>query len=287
MEKPLEAEFENVGYVEKEFGLQLVKLEDVFSFEPSERDNPFEPSRINFFLIIFLTKGQMTHEVNFKKYEMFQDDCIFVSKGQIVKFDRSGGYKGYGIIFTEEYILHHLSPSALSRISLFYNYNQSTFLFKAHGVRDPFIDALRDLSKDLGTIKADIMASILTALLLKAQAQIGQISNTSNGDHLKFIQFQKLVESDCMESRKAREYARSLNLTYKQLNTLCKTFTKKTAKEYIDNYVVLQAKRLLVMSKLPIKHTAYECGFSEETNFLKFFKKIAGITPAQFREMRA
>ncbi|MEL7006673.1 MAG: helix-turn-helix domain-containing protein, partial [Bacteroidota bacterium] len=214
-------------------------------------------------------------------------DCLFISKEQIHKFDKSPTYKGYILIFTEKFILQHFSTSAFSKISFLSNYHLNPSLFKDFGDVEIFIRSLkREFSFELGIIKEDVAAAMLTVFLLKAQLYTSHALKSYNGDYREFMKFQKSVTSNYIKTRKANEYATFLNTTYKQLNSLCKSFTNKTAKEYIDNYVVLQAKRLLVMSKLPIKQTAYECGFSEETNFLKFFKKIAGITPAQFREMR-
>ncbi|MEM9935495.1 MAG: helix-turn-helix domain-containing protein [Bacteroidota bacterium] len=187
-------------------------------------------------------------------------------------------------------MLRHISPSALSKISFLYNYHLNLLLFKDFSDRDVLIRALtNEFSLDLGSAKVDIIASILTVFLLKVQFQISHGFKPHRANSGKFLQFQKLVATKYMETRKASDYAIMLNMTYKQLNELCKELTKKTTKEYIDNYVVLEAKRLLAisnMSKVPIKKIAYECGFSETTNFLKFFKKIMGVTPAQFKAMR-
>lgn len=270
-----------------EFGFQLFKIEDFFSSNPSSGIDPFKPHRIDFFTLLLLTEGKMSHEVDFIEYKMSEDDCLFISKEQIHKFDNSLSYKGYGIIFTEEFMLHHLSVSAFSKINFLYNCQLSPSLFKDCGDRDIFLTAIkRELSLDLGKIKADVVASMLTVFLLKAQSRANQVLKTDHGDYGLFMQFQKLVTTKYKQTRKAREYAILLDMTYKQLNLLCKSFTNKTAKEYTDNYVVLQAKRLLATSKFPVRQIAFECGFSEETNFLKFFKKIVGFTPAQFREMR-
>ena len=185
-------------------------------------------------------------------------------------------------------MLQHLSTSAFSKISFLSNYHLNPSLFKDFGDIDVFIRALkREFSFNLGAIKEDVVAAMLTVFLLKAQLHTSHALKSYNGDYKQFLEFQNLVSSNFTKTRKASAYATLLNTTYKQLNALCKSFTNKTAKEYIDHFVVLQAKRLMVMSNLPIKQTAYECGFSEETNFLKFFKKVAGITPSQFKEMRA
>ncbi|MEM8908060.1 MAG: helix-turn-helix domain-containing protein, partial [Bacteroidota bacterium] len=260
MDEILELKFESVGF-KKEFGFQLLEMKDVFSFKPAKK-NPFVPHRIDFFAILLLAEGEMTHEVDFVKYKMNEGDCLFIAKGQIHKFDKSPTYKGYGLIFTEEFLLHHVSPSAFSKISFLYNYHLNPLLFKDFGDRDIFVRALkRELSLNLGRIKADVAASMLTVFLLKAQLHTSHPLKSYDGDYQQFMQFQRLVTSKYMHTRTARHYAIFLNMNYKQLNKLCVAFTKKTAKEYLNNYIVLEAKRRLATTNRPVKQIAFECGF--------------------------
>jgi len=230
----------------------------------------------------------MTHEVDFVKYNMMEGDSLFISKGQIHKFDRSRTYKGYGIIFTEEFIIHHMSPSAYSKINFLYNHHLNPSRFKDVGDRDIIINSLkREFSLKQGKIKADVTASLLTVLLLKAQLNITNKLKSSDEYYSQFMQFQKLVAAKYMDTRAAKDYAIFLNVTYKQLNKLCTTFTEKTAKEYISSYILLEAKRQLATTNLQVTQIAFACGFREVTNFLKFFKKNTGTTPIQFRKLRS
>lgn len=288
-EKSLQTiKFENVGYPQKEFGFQLLKIEDVFSFKPGSKKNPFKPHRINFYAVLLLVEGEMTHEVDFVKYKMKNGDCLFISKGQIHLFDHSPTYKGYGLIFTEHFMLHHISPSAYSKISFLYKHHLNPSRFKDFGDRDIIINALKyELASSTGKIKADIVAALLTSLLLKAQLNIANSLESKEKVHAQFMQFQKLVSTEFMHTRMVKHYAVLLNMTQKQLNKLCIAITKKTAKSYIIDCAVLEAKRLLATTNLQVKQIAFGCGFREQTNFLKFFKKMVGMTPQQFRKIES
>ncbi len=59
---------------------------------------------------------------------------------------------------------------------------------------------------------------------------------------------------------------------------------QQPAKLYIDQFLVLEIKRFLMNTALSIKEIAYRTGFEAPTNFVKFFKKFEGITPAAFRK---
>jgi AraC-like DNA-binding protein len=68
------------------------------------------------------------------------------------------------------------------------------------------------------------------------------------------------------------------------LNTICREFTSLSAKQFIDQWLVLEIKRQLASSGLSIKEIAHQAGFSEPTNLVKFFKQRTGQTPASFRQ---
>jgi AraC-like DNA-binding protein len=56
------------------------------------------------------------------------------------------------------------------------------------------------------------------------------------------------------------------------------------AKTYISEYLTLEIKRFLMNTNLSIKEIAYQTGFEDPTNFVKFFKKHSNRTPAEFRK---
>jgi AraC-like DNA-binding protein len=58
-----------------------------------------------------------------------------------------------------------------------------------------------------------------------------------------------------------------------------------SAKQYLIQKIVLQAKRLLVHTDQAIGVIGLELGFNEPTNFVKFFKCEAGMSPLTFRQM--
>jgi AraC family transcriptional activator of pobA len=85
-------------------------------------------------------------------------------------------------------------------------------------------------------------------------------------------------------TRNAKDYCNNLNVSYQKLNLTCKTLTNKTVKEFIDDFLLLKAKRLLSESDVIISQVAYNLGFDEPTNFTKFFKKHTNQTPRSFTE---
>lgn len=53
---------------------------------------------------------------------------------------------------------------------------------------------------------------------------------------------------------------------------------------YIKGEVVLQAKRMLVHTNLPVKQIAYKLGFEDYSYFSRIFTQTTGVSPTDFRQ---
>nr|WP_279671570.1 helix-turn-helix domain-containing protein [Flexivirga meconopsidis] len=79
------------------------------------------------------------------------------------------------------------------------------------------------------------------------------------------------------------EYAHRIGYSPRTLNRACIAASGHTAKELIEARVVLEAKRLLIYTHLPVATIARQLGFTEATNFGKYFSRVSGGSPAEFR----
>jgi AraC-like DNA-binding protein len=75
-----------------------------------------------------------------------------------------------------------------------------------------------------------------------------------------------------------------LYITPNHLNALSKEQLGISAGELIRNRIILEAKRLLAIKDYSIAEIAYELSFADNSYFTKFFKKIEGVTPEEFRK---
>ena len=84
--------------------------------------------------------------------------------------------------------------------------------------------------------------------------------------------------------KSVQAYTSLLNISEKQLNKSTTMLIGKTPKQIINDRVILEAKRLLVHGNKSVKEISYKLGYDEPTNFIKYFKKITGNTPTEFRQ---
>ncbi|WP_197435473.1 helix-turn-helix domain-containing protein [Agrobacterium vitis] len=100
--------------------------------------------------------------------------------------------------------------------------------------------------------------------------------------------FQASVDRDHLRNRSVKDYAAELSVTPTYLTRCVKVATGLTAGEIIHDRLMLEARRLIVFTDLPIAQIAYRLNFSTPSYFTRFFSGLAGERPTEFRSrMRA
>jgi AraC-like DNA-binding protein len=103
--------------------------------------------------------------------------------------------------------------------------------------------------------------------------------------NLTCIKFLKLIDNQISHKHTVKEYARELNISNTQLNILLKKYLNTSASVLIKNRLAQEAKKDLLFTGGNISETAYKLGFSELSNFTRFFKKQTGLAPSTFVAM--
>ena len=96
-------------------------------------------------------------------------------------------------------------------------------------------------------------------------------------------QFLTLVSEHHDKERGMAFYAEKLCLTPKYLSKIVRAASGKSGPEWIDSFVILEAKNMLKYSDMPIKEIVYKLNFPNSSVFYKFFKTHTGQTPSEYR----
>jgi AraC-like DNA-binding protein len=76
-----------------------------------------------------------------------------------------------------------------------------------------------------------------------------------------------------------------MHLSPKYFSTVIQKAVGVSASEWIEEYLITQIKRVLTTrSELSVQQVAYEFGFVESASFCRYFKRLTGQTPSQFRK---
>ncbi|MBR5119034.1 MAG: helix-turn-helix domain-containing protein [Muribaculaceae bacterium] len=141
--------------------------------------------------------------------------------------------------------------------------------------------------KHLGVRHLELVALTFRAVVLlmasfRGTANLEQ-AYYNHGD-VYYRNFIELIDEHVKQEHDVAFYAERLHITAKYLNELCKQKSDHKAKEIISSFLISKIKQEIIMSGKSIKTIAYEYGFSDQSSMGKFFTKITGQSPSEFRK---
>lgn len=114
---------------------------------------------------------------------------------------------------------------------------------------------------------------------LRSQALTGR-------SHELYREFTEALERHIKTNNDVAFYADQLNVSSRYLAQVCRQISGKSPKAIIDELLVGEIERRLETTQQTIQEIAYNYGFSSQAHFSKFFKKMTGQTPSEFRKWR-
>ncbi len=289
MEQIPEVTFSKKNKAEIDF--EIFTMRSLFS-RRDRIDFPLDtPHRVDFFHIIYITRGSGAHYIDFHPYAYSEGSILFVSRGQVHAFDLQADADGFAILFTEDFVSRDLVHADLLSFYRLYNYHlQDPVIQPEETGGDVFRTIVNEmyweylLSNDFA--KEEILRLLLKLLLLRAERIKRTLTPKDKNTQWfnTFCIFKNHLEKHFPETRNASDYAKMMRISYKHLNEVCKSITGSTAKAFIDEFIILESKRQLAISDIAVKELTYALGFDEPTNFVKFFKKHTRQSPSQFKK---
>ena len=274
----------------KALELEIIDIERFHSSSSSFQHNPNQPHRVSFYHFIYISEGTGSHFIDFNQYPYQYGSFIFVNINQVHAFSLAAKTSGKLVVFSSKFFDTVLSNIRLSNdLSNFMWWGHQVLTVKGR-IKHSCELLLQELDIELGinNDNEQLIQCLFSALLLQLRRVRPKFDASKVGlaaqQTINFQEFINLIEAHFQHTRDASFYAKKLNISYKTLHSLCKKATQKTPKQLIDAHTILEAKRRLVIDKTIIGQIAYDLGFTEETNFAKYFKKKTLLSPSQFRQ---
>jgi len=250
------------------------------------------PHYLSYFDITLLTGGKGYFCIDQHKYEIQQGTIFFSSPGQVRYWNCEVLPKGTVLIFEEEFLSRFLNDSQfINDLNYFNSGDIPPKLDLIAADTEHLIHLLGNIGQEIELFKRNDQY-ILQALLYQTLVWLNrkystfyQTVNTENSN--RYIgEFTKLVHKEFNLHHSVAYYAQSLNITSGYLNDLCKMHLGVNAKQYIQNRIILEAKRLLLYTVLQVEEIALQLGFEDTTYFTRKFRQMTGITPLSFRQSK-
>lgn len=228
--------------------------------------------RLRSHLVIIPTAGRATHTVDFDPYELRPGVLLHVQPGQVshgVEGDMTGWMISISPTSCPDGLFRRSEPEPIVEL----------------GEVRPIIAALAcDLAREQQSAQPNPEVMIEgAALLLRHTARAGQ-ADSPTSHHGELVRaYRAEIERNFAVNRSVSAYARTIGASTKTLSRATLRVTGRSPKELIDRRVTLEAKRMLMSTSDPIASIGLALGFTEATNFTKFFARNTGQTPMGFR----
>ena len=269
-------------------GFLLRTLEDVYNGPSLESERPH---RHDYYAIMFIEKGSGIHYVDFHEYPVNDGLVFFLMPGQMHQLLFFAQPKGQLIAFTEEFLV----ANAISQKMV-----DDLYLFNEYGISPPLalnelqmpayrtiFDQMQYFSSSAERYGNEAVASLVQLFLVLSNnhCSIRKADNTQlmESGNMLLRSFRNLLNKRFDHEHQVSGYADEMAITADYLNKVVKNLTGVSAKEHIQNKLVLEAKRTLIFSEMSNKELAYSLGFEEAAHFNNFFKKMTGMSPGEFR----
>lgn len=266
----------------------------------SEMDIMKYPCRFRGYLAFFCIEGHFELEINLKRFSVRENSLFLYTPGNIVRVANISKEEKEMVHF----IVVAISSDLMSSTRFDFNklYDESLHLLENPSVVlseqeknlcKSYLSLINEISELKIPNTKESVTSLISSIFYLMGALWGNrvteaIKNRDEGSirsKAVFENFLKLVRDYHTKERNLSFYADKLFLTPKYLSKLIKTVSGKSAHEWIDSFVILEAKNLLKYSDMSIKSIVYELNFPNQTTFYRFFKTKTGMTPSEYRKM--
>ncbi len=267
----------------KDYGFEIASFNELFKNIDLNTHFMTKPHRIKFYHILYFTKSNDYHYIDFKNYKIEDNTLLFLSKDQVHSFSKTANYEGFVILLTDEFLKRNLLNLEKSMFNILL---KPSIIEDASSIYKFLFEQLYNDYKNNSSYKEKLNGTLFNYIILKAQEDISKqnLSNINEKYTLIYNKFKNLLYSNYYKNRSVNFYSDLLKITPKHLNVICKEHSKLNTKQIIDNYIILESKRRLISTNKAIKEISYELGFIETTNFIKYFKKHTNISPSSFRQ---
>ncbi|WP_066631893.1 AraC family transcriptional regulator [Labilibacter marinus] len=249
------------------------------------------PHRHDYYTIVVFEKANGSHAIDFKEFPIEDQSIHFVYPGQVHKVINPSRPIGWVMNFTREFLLkNNILQELINQVYLYNTYGDSPPLKLSMEEYDRFKNIIQQFSfyiENDTAYKYEALGAILKLFFINITTLCSQPKLESNmhssGINNLIVNFKNLIEQHYKQLHKVIDYANSLSVSSDYLNKYVKSQTNKSAKEFIQDRLMVEAKRMLLFTEESNKELAYHLGFEEPAHFSNFFKKLAGQTPGSFR----
>ena len=258
--------------------------------------NTIEPMIFDFYKISLITNFNGYLQYGKTKFTGGDGVLYFVEPGQQYSCNSTNLWDGFQILIHPDIYKKHLSEKSIQTYSFFsYDVNESLLLTREEEESVSYLmnEAWNEMNKLKDDFSIPIILSYIATLLNKSDRFYSRQFNTRKtmcnqlaSDFYKQLKnyYNNTSEFSNKEQPSVLYFANKLNVTPNYLSDVIKHHSGKSALNNIHDYIIEEAKVLLITSSRTVAEISSILGFEYSNYFSRLFKKKTKLSPSDYRE---
>ena len=240
------------------------------------------PHKHNSYLeLIYLSEGSGIHGIDSVEYSIQPPVIHVVRQEQVHHWQLDTEPEGYVILVKKAFVEKSLDgelKSLFTKIS-----SQCCLQVTDNRLIEGVLALLTEEIAANGESSFAVIEGLLKAFLAKILSVSSPFVNHEERKSGIYNGFMQLLNEDNGLKKTVSHYAEKLNVSPQNLNMACQKSMGKAATDLVAEFVIAEAKRLLLYTNMTVSEIAFSLDFTDPSYFVKYFKKSVGSTPQSFR----
>lgn len=251
-------------------------------------DSPFRLKRAVFALC---QEGEITVDVDFVHYSVRKNDFMLLAPGQLLQGRKfSDDFQGFSFAISRE-LTDEKRVDMQDVLPLFFYLQDTPMTHITDEEMELLSEYLYLLQKksidDTNYYRRELVHNLIRAFLFELSNILRSRAILQNKKksrkEIQFEEFLLILQKHFKEKRTVLFYADKVGLSPKHLSRVIKEVSNKSVPEWIDGFVIMEAKSLLKDSRMTIEQVSIELNFANQSFFGRYFKHHTGMTPSEYR----
>ncbi len=254
-----------------------------------------EPIRINALVFWLCTEGEMTLTYDLQEVKIQAGDFALIPPKSIIqKQHASEQYSGYILLVMQEYMsechinikkvtslmLEHVSQRVIHLTPTEQQQMVRTFELIAATLETNEESLFRE---DVERSQIELVTYLACDLFSRHAVRVKDAAMITNRSEEYFRRFIKELSEHYLERQCVSFYADRLCISSRYLTTIVRQVSGHSVTEWMNRYLLMEAKYLLKYSEMSIQEIAYKLSFPNQSFFGKYFKQHTGKSPLNYR----
>ncbi|WP_109852010.1 AraC family transcriptional regulator [Aquimarina sp. AU58] len=252
-------------------------------------DNPYDANQIhrhNYYEILFFFNANGGEQkIDFKDYRIKGKTMYTIAPGQIHLLKRNPDENGISIQFSKEFLLLNFSSIHLEWMNLLQNYTELILTNSKYEELFVLTQKLLVVFESGNELSFQKVLNYVSLILIETHEFINQeYQDDVNHQNNIVLQFTSLVQKHFRNKRMVKEYAVLMNISTNKLTKEIGNCLGKSPKEIIQEYLLLEIKRLLAVNELSHKEISYQLNFDSQNSYNRFINNYTKLTPSELKK---